>query len=530
MKIPVISDAVKYSKLAWDLRSFLRNTITLEQSKQVLSTRLQNRGNNFLNIVHKGIYGNPKSPYLELLNWAGCEFGDIESMVNKDGIEAALQQLLSQGVYLSWEEFKGKKDVLRGGSCFRFEEKDFDNPFLDSYYYVRSSGSRSAGTRTAIDLRFILDVSYYRPLRYVVNGVWEFPAGIWLAGLPSEAGISNLLRYQIMGKPLAKWFSPVTESQTQSSLRDRLAMKYIIYGSRLWGARLVKPQYVSVSQAVEVAEWMAATKREFGGCSLTCFTSLAFKVCQAAMENALDIKGTHFFVGGEPLTEAKRRQIEASGASVTPGYSITEVGTIGLGCPKICATDDVHLFSDSIALIQRQRKVEHTDIYVDAFLFTSLLASSPKILINVESDDYGVVETRSCGCLFEELGFKKHVYNIRSFSKLTGGGMTIIGSDFVRILEDVLPSKYGGVATDYQLIEEEDSQGQTHLSLIISPTVGAVAENEVIETVLRELREGAHGGKLAAGFWSQVNTLQVKRMNPISRSGKIMTLHLLKKP
>ncbi len=60
--------------------------------------------------------------------------------------------------------------------------------------------------------------------------------------------------------------------------------------------------------------------------------------------------------------------------------------------------------------------------------------------------------------------------------------------------------------------------------------MGDVDENEVIDTVLRELREGAHGGKLAAGFWSQVNTLQVKRMNPVSRYGKITTLHLLKKP
>jgi len=275
---------------------------------------------------------------------------------------------------------------------------------------------------------------------------------------------------------------------------------------------------------------MAAARREYGGCCLTCFASLAVKVCQAAIENALDIRGTHFLVGGEPVTEAKRRQMEASGALVTPGYFISEVGNIGLGCPKICAPDDVHLFSDSVALIQRQRKVEHTDMYVDAFLFTNLLSSSPKILLNVESDDYGILETRSCGCLFEELGFRQHVHNIRSFAKLTGSGMTIIGSDFVHILEDVLPRKYGGAATDYQLIEEEDSQGQTRLILIISPTVGVVADNEVIDTVLRELRDGAHGGKLAAGFWSQVNTLQVKRMNPVSRSGKITTLHLVKKP
>ncbi|MFC1958801.1 hypothetical protein ACFLV6_02680, partial [Chloroflexota bacterium] len=105
----------------------------------------------------------------------------------------------------------------------------------------------------------------------------------------------------------------------------------------------------------------------------------------------------------------------------------------------------------------------------------------------------------------------------------------IIGSDLVRILEEVLPHTYGGGATDYQLVEEEDSRGQTHLSLIISPSVGVVDDGDVIDTVLSELRRGIHGGKLAAGFWSQVNTLQVKRMYPISSSGKVTTLHLMKR-
>ena len=528
MKIPVISDAVKYSRLAWDLRSFLHNNITLEQSKQVISTRLQNRDKNFLSLMRKGIYGNPKSPYLKLLKLAGCEIGDIESMVSKDGIEATLQKLLAEGVYLNWEEFKGKRETTRGGSHLRFDESDFDNPFLSSYYYSRSSGTRSAGTRTQFDLRHILETTYYRMIMHAVNDTLDVPVGVWHAALPSQAGTSNLLKYSIMGKPVVRWFSPVTEGQTRASLRDRLATRYIIYAGRLWGARLVKPEYVSLADAVKVARWMADAKKEFGGCCLSSFVSPAVKVCQAAMENGLDIQGTHFLVGGEPLTEAKRQQIENAGASVTPGYFMNEIGTVGFGCPGFTA-DDVHLFHDSVALIQHQRKVENTDIYVDAFLFTCILSTARKILINVESDDYGVLEARSCGCLFEQLGFNKHIHSIRSFAKLTGSGMTIVGSDFVRILEEVLPREYGGAATDYQLLEEEDGQGQTHLSLIISPAVGAVNESDVINTVFQELRRSAYCGKLAAGFWSQVGALQVKRVYPLSSVGKITTLHLVRK-
>jgi hypothetical protein len=353
--------------------------------------------------------------------------------------------------------------------------------------------------------------------------------GLWFPVLPAATGIGNALRYWKVGNPAVRWFSPVDERQVQSSLTHRLAMRYIIYGGRLWGDELPGPEYVALEEAVKVARWMAEAKQQSGGCCLSCYVSLAVKVCQAAIENGLDISGTRFFSGGEPLTEAKRRQIEAAGASVTPRYAMSEVGRIGHGCSRASAADDVHLLSDSVALIQHRRKVEYTETYVDAFLFTPLLPSAPKILLNMESDDYGIVETRRCDCLLGQLGFNTHLHNIRSFAKLTGSGMTMVGTDLVRILEEVLPAKYGGGATDYQLLEEEDSQGQTHLSLIISPTVGTVNEDEVIATVLDELRRVPHPGKLTAGVWAQAKLLRVKRMQPISQMGKVMTLHLTKK-
>jgi hypothetical protein len=331
-----------------------------------------------------------------------------------------------------------------------------------------------------------------------------------------------------VGQPVARWFSPVNERQVQSPLTHRLAMRYIIYGSRLWGARLARPEHVGLQEAVRVARWMAEAKKQHGGCCLIASVSPAVKLCQAAIENGLDIQGTSIIVSGEPVTPAKRRQMEAAGALVTTRYTLSEVGEIGYGCPQAGATDDVHFFHDSAALIQHRRKVTPADIYVDAFLFSTILPSTPKILLNVESDDCGVVETRGCDCLFGQMGFNTHIHNIRSFAKLTGSGMTIVGTDFVRILEEVLPAKYGGTAADYQLLEEEDEQGQTHLSLIISPEVVAVDEAGAIASVLAELRRVPHPGKLTAGVWAQANIIQVKRTYPISRMGKVATLHLMK--
>jgi hypothetical protein len=529
MKLPRIADVIKYAQLTVDLRHFVRNTISLERSKQVIRERLRNRENNFLSLLNGAVYNNPRSPYRKLLKEAGCEYGDIDSLVRRDGIEETLSELLKKGVYISWEEFKGKKQVTRNQHSFHFDESDFDNPNLPGYYHVRSSGTRSSGTKTIFDFNHQLDKSYYHLPVLEANGSLDCPLGLWLPRLPSMAGIGSILNNCKLGKPVARWFSPTDESHIRSTLRDRLATLYIVYGGRLWGAKLAKPEYVSLNNAIVVAKWMAETKQQLGGCALQSYVSPAVNVCQAALRNGLDITGTTFFVAGEPLTEAKRGHIEATGASVVPMYYISEAGFIGCGCKSGHGVDDIHLFHDSVAVIRRRRRVEHSDIYVNAFLYTSLLSAAPKIMINVESDDYGELEIDDCSCTLGELGFNRHMHHIRSFAKLTSGGMTIVGTDFLRIIEEVLPSKYGGAPTDYQLVEEEDSSSHTRLYLYINPSIGDLDNDDVVETVLGEIGKSGRAGKLAEALWAQVNTLQIRRIAPVSSSSKITSLHLIKK-
>ena len=83
------------------------------------------------------------------------------------------------------------------------------------------------------------------------------------------------------------------------------------------------------------------------------------------------------------------------------------------------------------------------------------------ILLNVETDDYGVLESRPCGCRMGDLGLTTHVTQVRSFRKLTGEGMTLVGNDMIRILEEVLPTRFGGSPLDYQLAEVENEVGPT---------------------------------------------------------------------
>ena len=471
----------------------------------------------------------PSSPYFKLLRMANCEFEDLERMVRKEGIESSLNKLRQEGVYLSWEEFKGKKQVVRSGQHFDFKEEDFDNPFFPAYYYIRSGGSRSAGTRTTFDLNHRTEESYYHLLMLSTNNALGFPIVMWKPVPPSASGIGNLLIHWKAGKPIDRWFSPVDEDQVHSSFMHRIALRYIIYCGRLFGARLAFPEHIGLQDAWKVARWIESAKKRAGGCSLNASVSPAVMVAEAALRHGMDIQGTRFFVSGEPLTDAKRSRIEASGAQIVTRYSITEIGRIGIGCSEHASTDEVHLLHDSVALIQHTRKINFANFNIEAFLFSSILPTAPKILLNVESDDYGVLEKRNCDCMLGRMGFEWHIYNIRSFGKLTGSGMTVMGTDLVRTLEVTLPEKFGGGPTDYQLVEEEDEKGMTSLSLVVSPDVGKVNEAEVIDSVLNDLRRNAAGGKLAAGMWNQYQAIKIKRIYPISMGGKVMTLHLKKR-
>jgi hypothetical protein len=148
-------------------------------------------------------------------------------------------------------------------------------------------------------------------------------------------------------------------------------------------------------------------------------------------------------------------------------------------------------------------------------------------MLNVEIDDYGIIEQRSCGCPLEALGFTEHIREIRSFRKLTGEGVTLVGSEMVRVLEEVLPARFGGSALDYQLLEEEDEQGFTRISLLVDPRVDIADETAVIDVVYESLGRSSVGANDARTIWSQAGTLRVKRMKPIwTARGKLMPLHL----
>jgi hypothetical protein len=130
----------------------------------------------------------------------------------------------------------------------------------------------------------------------------------------------------------------------------------------------------------------------------------------------------------------------------------------------------------------------------------------------------------------EEYGFSEHLRHVYSYRKLTGEGVTLVGSEIIKILEEVLPVRFGGSPLDYQLVEEEDEQGFTRLSLLVNPNLEIRNETEVIQTLLEELGKSSVAADLARTIWDQANTFRVKRMNPIwTARGKFIPLRLMER-
>jgi hypothetical protein len=510
-------------RYARQLRSFFDSTISLAEARAAIEHRLAAREANFLHVLERGIYNHPSSPYLALLKLARCDLGDISAMLRRRGLQATLTQLRREGVYVSFEEFKGRTPIVRGGKVISVKATAFDNPQLRQGYRAESGGTTGAATQLWVDLHHLADCAQQLMVTEEAHGLRKTPTAIWYGVLPDSTGLQSVLIGSRFGHIAERWFSP----NPIIGLRRRIANGFVVAMGRSAGKRLPWPESLALDNASTVARWAVEAVATHGACLVRTHVSKALRVCVAAQENGWDLTGTTFFGGGEPPTDAKVDCITHTGARLIPVYWMTEAGCIGQGCAH--PVDDLHFFKDGMALIQHPRNVAGFGVEVDAFHLTTLLSSAPRLFLNVETDDYGIVEQRSCGCALESYGLTDHLREIRSFSKLTAEGVTLVGSGMVRILEEVLPGRFGGNPLDYQIVEEEDERGFTRLTLLVSPRVALVSESAAVEVVLEALASIATDADRA--IWRQARTLRVRRQEPIwTARGKLMPLHIMKKP
>ena len=446
--------------------------------------------------------------------------------MKRDGLEPTLEGLRRAGVFLTHDEFKGRAPIIRSGTHLPAGSTTFNNPLVSGGLVGSSSGSQGAPVLTRQNVAFL------RHSEAQVELLWrEFDFGARahadLRGiLPSLRSIETCLAASRLGHRIDRWF-PVVGSQGRT-LHYRALTRLITLTARLAGAAMPRPEYLPPNEFRPVAEWIARQRSQGVSCVITSMVSSGVRVAAAALDHGLDIRGTIFSGGGEAVTPAKRAMVRSAGADMYSRYHITEIGNIGHGCRQMHAHNAVHVYTDSVAVISHRRPAALSGVEVNSLLFTTLLSHAPRVLINVEMDDSGLIAASRCDCAFTRAGLSTVIHDAASFGKLTGHGVTLVGNDIVAILEERLPAVLGGRVGDFQLVEHDDGR-QTQIVLRVSPRVSSPPEM-VRRCFLDELRRG-WGGAYAAGSWTHADAIHVVVAEPLAgRTGKVLPLHLLGSP
>jgi HAMP domain-containing protein len=525
----MLTHAVDLIRGSWryarGLRAFLAVTLDIDEARRVITQQLQDREASFLRVLERGVYGNARSPYRRLLQHAGFEFADVQALVAERGLEGALSRLYDAGVYVTLDEFKGRTPVQRPGLEFAVSDRDFDNPLLTAHYAGQTSGSRGGGTRVPFDFDFFAYEAVSLLCNLQASGLADRDNVLWRSAPPATMGLRAIFMRAKAGRMPVKWYSPSRPAWNRQGLQGRALLGYTLLASRLLRRPIPLPEYPKGSQELAVVRYLADATRRGRPLLLLCGPSQWVRICLTAAEAGADISGTAFYGGGEPYTEGKAAVLARAGTMGMISYGMHEAGSIGLNCGDPEGPDDMHFMSDRLALLQRPIE-RGQELPVEGLFYTSLLSSAPKLMLNVESGDYAVVEERDCGCLWQELGLTTHIHHVRSYEKLTSEGVMFMGSMLHELLEETLPARFGGAPLDYQLVEEEE-EGTPRVSIVVSPRIGAVDETAVIEAVLESVGF-ADWSRRMADMWREAGTLRVRRREPYANAaGKILPLHVL---
>jgi hypothetical protein len=525
--VGAVEDMAMLARLCRDMPRFMRareprwgpGGTPAAAAGEHIRRRLDARAARFLALVECYVYGWPASPYRRLLRAAGCELGDLRTLVAREGVEGALAHLAAAGVYITFDEFKERVPIVRGSERFTVTERDFDTPGLRPHFTAYSSGSGGPPSPVKTHLRFVADLAWDTAAALDAHGLSHTAHVLWLT-----AGVTPLLIYTALGRPPVAWWYPTLPLPP----KVRAGAWLLAALGRLAGCALPLPHYLDLRAPAVLARWLAHQRQPV---CVTTYASSAVRVCLAARDLGLHLGHVAFITLGEPFTAAKRALFAAVGARPLVRYAFTEGGILAYACAVPDAPDDLHLLSHAYALVCRRRPLPGTGEPVEALLVTSLRMCPPKVLLNVENGDTAILTTRACGCALGALGLNTHLSTVRSFEKLSSEGMTFARADLLRVLEEALPARIGGTAADYQVVERDGADGISRLELLVSPRLGPLDEARVRAVFLEELGRVGVGEQLAAAFWQRAGTVTVRRSPPLAtRAGKVLPFLVLKEP
>ena len=513
-------DGAAAFRMARDLPGFLRTPIALDDARARVRHALAHREAHFLDMVDRAIYGYLGSPYLALLRHAGCEFGDVQRLVAHEGLEGALTILAGLGVYVTFDEFKGRREAVRGSARFHFKDTAFDSPIVPPHWFQYTGGTRGTPNRVARSLALIDDLTAIAGSMLYAHNLDGARHAFWIASPMAPA-----LTYLKLGQEVVRWMIPARTLPN----RYMTAARLFSLGIRLSGRSMPRPLLVDQDRLGRVVEWIGRRPRDGRQLVFSTLTSIAVRLATEARAAGLDLSDVTFRLQSEPLTEARVRVLRATGARVVDNYSLSEAQDIGFSCAAAASPSDLHVSSYRYALVERQRPLVRGGPTIDALLLTTIAVAAAKVCLNVETGDYATIERRTCACDLGTLGLTTHLRDVRSFEKLSTEGVSFVRTRLLQILEEILPARFGGSPLDYQLLEVESPDTSSRLLLRVSPAAGAIDEEALRAAFLAELSADGIVDYHQAELLRRAQSVAVVRQAPLpTRAGKVLPFHLVR--
>jgi hypothetical protein len=517
--VHVWSKLAGFGRFALRIRALVDDPLTLDEATRQIRAGVDARSDRFLAMLARTVAGNPRSPYRALMAAAGCEIGDIAGLVAREGLEGALTALARTGVYVAYDEFKGRAPAVRGSQRLHFRPDDFDDPILTRSVSATSAGTRGAPTRVPLDAAIIGELAPAWMVFLAEHRCLDAPLIFWT---PAHAGVAaRYLSCARFGQRYAHWFV----SEDVRSVKGRLHAATIHRLARRAG-RFPRPQKATFDDPGPLLDCLLNELADRKRPCVNTAPSAAVNLTLAAGRRGVSLSGVTFLLGSEPLTSARRTTIERSGARAVPLYGSTEAPWIGGQCRHATMADEVHVLADAYAVVPGdQAMVEHAAVG-QTLLVTSLRHALPKVLVNVDIGDRAVIERRACDCTYGRLGCDVRLHTIRSSDKITEFGVTFALQDVFHVLEDALPGRFGGSAGDYQLVEDRNEQGLARYTILVNPALDNIDEAIVPHAFLSEIGRLRDYYGAMASTWSRERLIRVRRASPVAGpSGKVLPFH-----
>ena len=337
------------------LPDYLRRPLTQDDARAFLSQSLRNREDLFLEKVRLDIFGYPQRPYAQLMRCAGCEYGDIEAQVRREGLDASLRALFQAGVYLSIDEFKGRRPARRGSTSIDVQPAMLQAPRASYLLPSRSGGTRSKGTPVMIDLEFNRACAANAAVSFAVRGGERWTKTVWES--PGAGLRFRTVKYAFFDSRMPATFSQIDPNSDAIHSYFRWNLRLLRWVGAAAGRPLPWPRFCPLDDPSPIVDWLRARRSAGEVPHVHAFTSSAVIACRTAAEKGVDISGSWFTLQGEPITPAAITTIRRAGCHAIPRYGTMEVGAIAYGCPHGEHADDMHLVSNMHGLIQAGERI-----------------------------------------------------------------------------------------------------------------------------------------------------------------------------